>query len=168
MFEGRPEGPPYGHAAPDFTLTDLDGATQSLESLRARGRPVVLEFVDPTCSACDRLLPALARWQASLADRVTVAVVTPGSARSRPEWEEHGITDVLVDESDKVSEAYRIIGTPTAIAVTVDGTVSSGPVGGSQMPEVLIRQILRGEAAVSDDGFGEPASRVLSSEAGTT
>ena len=57
------EGLQVGTIAPDFALTDLRGETQTLQSLLSRGRPVVLEFADPVCGPCTRLLPAVARWQ---------------------------------------------------------------------------------------------------------
>ena len=58
-------------------------------------------------------------------------------------WEEHGISDVLLDESDEVFEAFHVRSTPTAIAVEVDGTVGSAPAGGAHMPEVLVRQMIK-------------------------
>ncbi|MGC1374758.1 MAG: TlpA disulfide reductase family protein [Anaerolineales bacterium] len=43
-----------GQAAPDFKATDLDGKSITLASFR--GRPLLLAFVSPSCSAClDRL-----------------------------------------------------------------------------------------------------------------
>jgi len=158
LFKGQPEGLPVGTMAPNFTLADIRGETRTLESLRARGRPVVLEFIDPGCSACDRLLPALARWQSALAERVTFAVVTPGSTEDRSVWEEHGISDVLLDESDGVFEAFHVLSTPTAIAVEVDGTVGSAPAGGAHMPEVLIRLLIERGAADERLASGAPAS----------
>jgi peroxiredoxin len=158
LFKGQPEGLPVGTMAPNFTLADMRGETRTLESLRARGRPVVLEFIDPGCAACDRLLPALARWQSALAERVTVAVVTPGSTEDRSVWEEHGISDVLLDESDEVFEAFHVRSTPTAIAVDMDGTVGSAPAGGAHMPEVLVRLLIERQAPDERLASGAPAS----------
>jgi thiol-disulfide isomerase/thioredoxin len=138
----EPEGLPVGTIAPNFTLADIEGKARTLESLRAGGRPVVLEFIDPGCGPCSRLLPLLARWQSALAERMTLAVVTSGGPQARPLWEEHGISNVLLDREDDVFKAFRVRSTPTAIAVDVDGKVASAPAGGLHMPEVLIRLMI--------------------------
>jgi uncharacterized membrane protein YphA (DoxX/SURF4 family) len=57
----EPEGLPVGTQAPDFALADARGAGETLESLRARGRPVVLVFSDPTCAPSRHLLPLVDR-----------------------------------------------------------------------------------------------------------
>jgi thiol-disulfide isomerase/thioredoxin len=133
---------PVGTVAPNFALQDLWGETHTLESLRARGRPVVLQFVDPTCAPCRQLVPLLARWQATLSERVTIAVVTT-TDEDRSRWEEQGITDVLVDRSSEAFRAFRVPSTPKAIGVEVDGRIAAAPAGGLHMPEVLIRLLIR-------------------------
>ena len=72
--KGEEVGLQVGTIVPGFALTDLRGETQTLQSLLSRGRPVVLEFADPVCGPCTRLLPAVARWQPRFAERVTVVV----------------------------------------------------------------------------------------------
>jgi peroxiredoxin len=140
----EPEGLPVGAVAPDFTLTDVRGGTQSLESLRAHGRPVVLHFMDLSCAPCRELLPFVARWQIALAQRLTIAIVTSGSLDDRPEWDKYGVANVLLDNSGEVYGAYRVQGTPKAIGVWEDGLIAAAPAGGMHMPEVLIRILLRG------------------------
>ena len=74
-----PPGLPVGAIAPAFELTDgRDGATITLESLLARGQPVLLVFIGLGCVPSADLLPDLARWQATLADRLTLAIVSHG------------------------------------------------------------------------------------------
>jgi thiol-disulfide isomerase/thioredoxin len=161
LLTGEPEGLPVGTAAPDFTLSDLGGEPQTLRSLRERGHPVVLEFVDPTCSACDRLLPALSRWQSALADHITVAVVTPSRPQMESIWGEHGISNVLLDETEEVTVAFNLRGTPSAVAVDVDGTVAAAPAGGAHMPEVLIRMLI--ERQGTDTGVDPSVSSAAAS-----
>ncbi len=79
-----PAGLPVGATAPGFALPDLHGATHTLESLLARGRPVALVFVAPGCGPCQQMLPELGRWQAALADRLTVAVISRGNRSGEP------------------------------------------------------------------------------------
>jgi peroxiredoxin/uncharacterized membrane protein YphA (DoxX/SURF4 family) len=160
--KGEPEGLPVGTPAPSFTLSDMmGGEPQSLESLLAPGRPLVLEFIDPTCGSCTNLLPALSRWQRALAEQLTIAVVTSGSAEDRADWEERGegVINLLLDDSNEVFRAFRVDSTPTAIAISADGTVVSAAAGGIHMPEVLCRQLIRGEVA-NGNGIAAPALKL--------
>ena len=139
-----PPGLPVGATAPGFALPDLHGRTQTLESLCAGGRPLVLAFVAPSCGPCKRILPELARWQATLADRLAVAVISQGTAaENRPFAEEHGIANLLLQEDWEVTRAYRIPGTPAAVAVTPHGAIASSVVGSGFAIEPLIRLALR-------------------------
>ena len=78
------EGLPPGTTAPAFQLPDLAGEVHSLDSLLARGRPVLLLFSDPGCGPCTALAPAVARWQRDHADELTIAVVEPDRDHARP------------------------------------------------------------------------------------
>lgn len=122
-------GVPIGARAPDFSLPDLQGTTVSLDSLLERGRPLLLIFVSPACESCVELLPKIGRWQRSLADRLTIVLMSTGRVKiNQPIFEEHGITDdVLLQEFMEVSDAFRIRGTPSAVIITPDGTVASNP-----------------------------------------
>jgi thiol-disulfide isomerase/thioredoxin/uncharacterized membrane protein YphA (DoxX/SURF4 family) len=145
--EPEPEGLPAGTMAPGFALTDLRGGTRTLESLRARGRPVVLQFMDYSCAPCRELLPAVARWQTALGERVTIAIIASGGVGDPREWESYGVANVLLDDSGEVIDAFRVQGTPSAVGVWPDGTIAAAPAGGLHMPEVLIRILLRGAPA---------------------
>jgi peroxiredoxin/uncharacterized membrane protein YphA (DoxX/SURF4 family) len=139
-----PRGLPVGATAPAFALPDLHGRTQTLESLRARKRPLVLVFVAPGCGPCKSILAELASWQTTLADRLTVAVISQGTvAENRPFAEEHGIANLLLQENWEVTRAYRIPATPAALVVTPDQAIGSSVVGPGWAIEPLIRLALR-------------------------
>ncbi len=70
-----------GVPAPAFQLTDLAGASYSGAALLARGKPLLLVFSSPTCAPCVELLPEIAGWQRDHADKLTVVLVSRGSAR---------------------------------------------------------------------------------------
>ena len=129
MATSAAPGIPIGSRAPNFSLPDLRGDTVSFESLLARGRPLLMVFVSPGCEQCVELLPKLARWQNSLADRLTLVLVSTGSVkRNQPIFEEeYGMSDVLLQEFMEVSDAFRIRGTPSAVVITPDGIVASNP-----------------------------------------
>ncbi|MBA3327563.1 MAG: TlpA family protein disulfide reductase [Solirubrobacterales bacterium] len=142
-----PPGLPIGTRAPGFSLPGLRGETLTLDSLRGRGRPVALVFADPYCGPCQLLLPELGRWQAALADRVTIAVLSTGSLlENRAPAQEHGIADVLVQQATEVMDAYRVRNTPTALIVSPDGYVASGPAAAVFEIEELIRLTLERHA----------------------
>jgi len=153
-----PAGLPVGATAPGFALPDLHGETRTLESLRAGGRPVALVFIAPGCGPCHEMLPELGRWQAALADRLTVAVISRGEAElSQPAAEEHGLVNVLLQSGEQeVAKAYRIRESPSAVLVTPDGAIGSSVVASITLIEPLIRVAIR----------RDPSARVAISAAG--
>jgi uncharacterized membrane protein YphA (DoxX/SURF4 family)/peroxiredoxin len=129
MATSAAPGVPIGSRAPDFSLPDLYGNTVTLDALLERGRPLLLVFLSPGCESCVELLPKLARWQSSLADRLTLVLLSTGRVKvNQPIFEEYGISDdVLLQEFMEVSDAFRIRGTPSAVVITADGTVATNP-----------------------------------------
>jgi uncharacterized membrane protein YphA (DoxX/SURF4 family)/thiol-disulfide isomerase/thioredoxin len=95
----------------------------------AEGRATALVFTDPGCGPCQTLLPELERWQRSLADALTIAVIQ----RDEPQGRE-------------IADAYRIRATPSAVVVSPTGTIASAPAEGSAAIEALIRVSLSGPA----------------------
>jgi uncharacterized membrane protein YphA (DoxX/SURF4 family) len=139
-----PAGLPVKASAPHFLVPDLSGTQRSLESLLARGRPLLLLFVSPDCTSCGRLLPEVGRWQTMLADRLSIAVITHGSVADNLALRvEHGIDDVLVQPDTEVMKDFRIRLTPTALIVTPEGRIGSTLAEGVLAIEPLIRVTLR-------------------------
>jgi thiol-disulfide isomerase/thioredoxin/uncharacterized membrane protein YphA (DoxX/SURF4 family) len=143
-----PRDLPLGLAAPTFELSDVQGNTVTLESLCARGRPVILVFVGPNCGSCVELFPELARWNSALADEVTFAVISNGGLAAA-QIAEHlrplGDVTSLVQQGQEIADSYRILATPTAIAIDPRGMVASVPAGGAHEIEALIRVTLEGQ-----------------------
>ena len=139
-----PPGLPVGAQAPRFALAELGGETRTLESLCAQGKPVMLAFVSPGCGPCQNVFREIGRWQGVLSDRLTVAVVSSGTAAENlPIAREHGITGVLLQEDFEVFRAYRVRLTPSALVVAPRGTIASAPVEGAPAIEPLVRLTLR-------------------------
>jgi thiol-disulfide isomerase/thioredoxin len=152
-----PDRDPYGHlvgtVAPPFELRDLHGATHSLDSLLALGRPVVLMFMALGCGPCAQVRPDWARWRASLRDRLTLVVISDGDddmVASR--WEELGDEYVLLDPEENTLRAYALSSTPTALVVDRNGLIASTPYSGVLGAELIVRRALRLEP-----GTVEPA-----------
>src|SRR5215203_3608041 len=68
------EGLPIGSKAPDFSLPGLHGETLTLDSLRAKGKPVMLLFTDPNCGPCSALLPEISHWQEEHEQKLTLSL----------------------------------------------------------------------------------------------
>jgi thiol-disulfide isomerase/thioredoxin len=144
MVAAAPPGIPVGSPAPPLSLRGLAGDIVTLEDLLERGQPVLLVFVSPWCDSCVELLPKLGRWQQTLAQQLTIALVSTGSvADNRPYAEEHGLSDVLLQESTEAIEVFRIRGTPSAVIVTSSGNVGSNPAESVLGIEPMVRLALR-------------------------
>ncbi len=132
-------GLPVGTAAPTLRLQGLYGETLTLEALRARGKPVMLLFTDPNCGPCNALLPEIGRWQQEHAEKLTISLISRGTAEeNHTKSSEHGLTNVLLQEDWEISEAYQVEGTPSAVLVQPDGTIGSPVVAGPEAIQSLV------------------------------
>ncbi|MDW8289554.1 MAG: redoxin family protein [Armatimonadota bacterium] len=122
-----------GQAAPDFTLTDLEGNEVSLSSLR--GKVVFLDFWATWCPPCRESLPhtqALSQHErAKSGDLVVLAV----NAREELDKVKKFMQDngysfrVLMDKDGAVLNAYRVQGIPTFVLIDREGKISQVWVG---------------------------------------
>jgi hypothetical protein len=151
-------GLPRGAVAPDFELGGPCDGPASLASLRARGVPVVLLFLDAGCGSCRELHPHLRRWQLALAERLSIAVVMTGAAEgAQALCTDHGVRNVLVDDGDEpLWSTYLMPGTPSGVAVSPDGLVASPAVRGPDALEELVRQTVR-HGAQTEDAWKQPS-----------
>jgi peroxiredoxin/uncharacterized membrane protein YphA (DoxX/SURF4 family) len=145
-------GLPVGYDAPVFTLPDLHGEQISLTDLLGRDRPVLLMFMSPGCGPCVGLMPRIRDWQQTLSERLTIAVLSTGTAEQNAAFEEHGLDDVLLQEQKEVTDLFGVIATPSALFVSRDGKIASTRAESEFGIEPLVRLALR-------DGVGaSPAS----------
>ncbi|MGH8325731.1 MAG: peroxiredoxin family protein [Steroidobacteraceae bacterium] len=128
-----------GMRAPDFQLQALDGETVTLSSLRGAAKPVLLIFSDPGCGPCNALLPEVARWQREHAARVRIALLSRGSpADNRAKREEHALRLVLLQQDREVALQYDAHGTPSAVLIASDGTISEPLARGADAIRALV------------------------------
>jgi len=140
-------GIPIGTPAPDFSLRRLNGEQVTLDELLAHGRPTLLTFVSPNCGSCAELLPKMARWERTLSDRLTVALISSGGVEDNKLMiAGSGVDEVLLQDQAELIEAYRIRGTPSAVLVSPAGAIASAPAESVSGIEPLIRLALRGGA----------------------
>jgi len=147
------QGLPLGAPAPAFALPDLDGAVTSSEELLSDRRPTLLVFTDPGCGPCTALLPDVGRWQRELADRLSLVVISSGSAEAnRQKTDDAGLHRVLLQTQHEVADAFRSPGTPTAVLVTPDGTIGSRLAPGADQVRQLVIDTARHGADHGVDG----------------
>ena len=137
-----PPGLPIGARAPGFSVTDMNGEAVTLDALLSRFRPVALVFVSPLCGPCESLLPDLPRWQRTLNERLTIAVISHGSAEAnRPMAEEYHVDRLLLASDQELLRRYRLHGTPATVIVGSDGRISAVSAHGAAV-EPTIRAAL--------------------------
>jgi peroxiredoxin/uncharacterized membrane protein YphA (DoxX/SURF4 family) len=128
-----------GAAAPSFRLSGLSGETLTLDALRAPGKRVVLLFMDPGCGPCTALLPEVGRWQREYVGKLTLALISRGTAEAnRSKTTEHGITRVLLQLDREVAQDYQANGTPSAVLVHANGTIGSPLAQGADAIRALV------------------------------
>ena len=154
--------------APAFILPRLDGGTESLDSLVARGFPVLLVFADPGCGPCVDLMPSVAAWQRQ-ARGLTVAVLSR-VPRDAVMVATANVNDVLRDEGN-VAAAYDVVATPSAVLVDRTRALVGEPAcGAAQIGRVVSNLLIPSgpsEQLVSDPSPGISRRRAIQSAAGS-
>ena len=132
-------GLPAGTPAPEFELRAITGEKHSLQSLRERGRDILLIFSSPYCTPCEALASNLVRWKREMEGLPKIVLVSRGSARDNlAKLKGFEPSRVLLQRDSEVAEAYDCNTTPTAVLVGEDGLIRSElAVGG-----VAIKQLL--------------------------
>lgn len=109
-----------GDRAPDFTLTDTDGATLDLAGLTADGPLVLIFFRHAACPACNLALPYYARTlYPHIGDARLVAVSPQLPDRLRAIRERHALPFTVASDPDAaLARAWGIRFDSDAAAVT--------------------------------------------------
>lgn len=126
-----------GQAAPDFTLTDIKGATHNLADFK--GKTVVLEWVNPECPFVVKHyeksgnIPALQK--AATADGVVWLSINSAASGKQGDYDAAKVaawsaktgaapTAYLRDPDGKVGKAYGAKTTPHIFVITADGKLA--------------------------------------------
>jgi peroxiredoxin len=137
---GQSAMPKVGQAAPDLTVTSLDGATIKLSELR--GKVVLLNFWATYCDPCRAEMPAMEKVYKEVVDKggTVVAVDQKESGATVSKFvTEFGLTfPVALDEKGAAAAVYGVQYMPTSFFLDKEGIVRYMKVG--QMEEATIRQ----------------------------
>jgi uncharacterized membrane protein YphA (DoxX/SURF4 family)/peroxiredoxin len=139
----RRSGLPVGYDAPVFTLSDLQDERITLTRLLEGGKPLLLMFMSPGCGPCATLTPRVRDWQQTLSERLTIAVLSTGTAEQNAVFEEHGLEHVLLQQGMEVADLFGVTGTPSAVFVSRDGKIASHRAETEFGIEPLVRLALR-------------------------
>lgn len=126
-----------GAHLPRFSLEDAQGGSVIARELHM-SEVTILVFVSDGCGPCRNMKPDLRRWQRTL-DHLTLHVLTDGARPASPPMDD-GPT-LLYDAEGIAQRACRIPATPSALALSADGTVTHGTVSGVQAIEALLRSV---------------------------
>jgi len=133
-------GTSVGEHAPDFQLTQLDGAPVSLASLR--GRPAVVVFWTAWCPFCKEEAPhinELAAQYEARGVRVLGINIQDSEARTAGGVREFGIKYAVARDADaRIAKLYKVQGTPTVIFLDKDGIVRYN---GNELPKDYAAQL---------------------------
>jgi len=132
-------GLPIGTPAPQFELPGITGEKRSLQSLRERGRDLLLIFSSPFCAPCEALVPNLVRWTREMEGLPKIVLVSRGAARDNlAKLKGFEPSRVLLQRDAEVSEAYDSVTTPAAVLIGEDGLIRSDlAVGGAAIKQLL-------------------------------
>lgn len=113
-----------GGTVPDFQLSEMSGAKQSLANAQKKG-PVALAFFKVSCPVCQYALPFLERIHKAYGnEKVTLWGISQDDARDTKDFcKEYGLSFPMLLDGDgyPVSNSYAITNVPTLILVGTDG-----------------------------------------------
>lgn len=161
-----------GKAAPDFTLTDINGTTHSLSDFK--GKTVVLEWVNPECPFVVKHYEKSGNMpktqKAALADGVVWLQINSGHAGAQGDFSPEQVkawmakngaasTAYFRDSDGKVGKMYDARTTPHMYIVNPEGTlIYAGGIDSirSSNPDDIAKATNYVTAALSDLKAGNP------------
>lgn len=121
-----------GVESQDFTLTDINGKSLTLSSLR--GKYVIIDFWGSWCGWCIKGMPKMKEYYAKYKDKLEIVGVDSGDTDEK--WKEavkkHELPWLHVKDAegdDSVVKKYAVSGFPTKILVGPDGKIVKTIVG---------------------------------------
>lgn len=124
--------PAVGQAAPDFTLTALDGKSYALSELR--GKVVIVNFWATWCPPCRAEMPSMEKLHRELEDEglVMLAVnIEKDGRQTVPRFlatSPHSFP-VLIDEREEVQKRYGVYKFPESFVIRKNGIIDDKVIG---------------------------------------
>ena len=130
MGWNKPQMLEAGARAPDFSLRDLTGQTQSLQEILGRG-PALLAFFKVSCPVCQFTFPFLQRLHERAGGIAIIGVSQDQAAATREFNGEFGVAfpTLLDDAGYPASNAFGLYTVPTLFLIEPDGAISMAGCG---------------------------------------
>lgn len=138
-----------GEAAPDFSLTLLDGTDFRLtDHLASDGRPVILNLWASWCGPCRAEMPAFDVASKIHTDVFFLGVAVEDDPLAAEEFAaEIGVTYALaIDEAERVGRRYPSPGLPATYFISTDGLIIRtvfGQIDENQLDELIAESFNR-------------------------
>ena len=150
-----------GDAAPDFTLSTLDGATSyTLSDLK--GQVVYIDFWASWCSPCRKSFPEVQALQSEYKDRPFQVLALSLDRRAGDGLKfiqaQKSTLTALFDDGGAVANAYGVRSIPSMFIVGPDGKVAYSTVGFDPRAMPQIKSTIDGLLAQVEGGKGKGAS----------
>jgi peroxiredoxin len=128
--------------APDFKLSDLNGNSVALTSMR--GKVVLLDFWSTSCGPCIREMPMIeAVGEAHKADLIVWGVSFDQPDSDKKWLLQHQRTLPTLSDADfVVSDLYKVPGIPAVVLIGIDGKIKNyweGPVSRPDLEAAIQR-----------------------------
>jgi peroxiredoxin len=132
-----------GKEAPDFTLTNLDGETVRLSSLKGQG--VFINFWGTWCEPCKREMPYMeAQYQKMKDEGIEILAINIAESHlvASSFSERLGLTfPILLDKDRTVMNRYGVTFLPSSFFIDSNGKVVANHVG--ELSEGMIEDYLK-------------------------
>lgn len=120
--------------APALQFTTRDGASKKLADFK--GRLVLVNLWATWCGPCVQEMPALARLQTQLGDKLTILAISEdrqGDAAVAPFLAKNGIKNLAIylDPKAAATNAFGAEGLPTSYLIAPNGTIRAKEEGGA-------------------------------------
>ena len=133
-----------GDQAPDFTVTNLQGDTISLNSLKGKG--VMINFWESDCDPCKEEMPFINKAYHDLKDSDDLAILEVNLDESRTTVSEfikkYNLDfPVWLDHNNVGKDLYGIQGVPTTFFVNASGVVEEKVQGYMESEQVILDKL---------------------------
>jgi peroxiredoxin len=130
--------------APDFNLTDLNGQSVSLSSLK--GKYILLNFWSTTCGPCVEEMPYFQSlhndWSAGAESVVITVSLGESSGTVKNFMQENNYNfPVLLDSQYSAAEKYAVQYTPTSFFINREGQLKLRLVGAFKNKAAIEKQV---------------------------
>jgi len=113
-----------GDAAPEMTLSGLDGSAVKIGGVRGRGQ--LLLFLSPDCAVCEALLPAVRSAHGAERGWLDIVLASDGEPQKHAEFvREKGLGKFPYVLSEQLGRSYGVAKLPYAVLIDEAGRLSA-------------------------------------------